>query len=265
MKDQQPEQQHYKALILKRVSNSHVAAHNSAQATSPISILTPTAHPQPKPQMTPHPLIWLPTHPLLCFIIMATFFSWMRQIHKRTQTVRRQRHTRQYTYDPDCDKVLTWHNKWYVFPTRKKVHGKWHGIPFTVTTPNNWTKTTTTALPATGGITHLHSTMNHLTAKTEMGMTALKSSLASPDSKQQQQQKQQSRYKWTLQQVKPKQAAIILSRHYRQCKHDGNTQDSHKSMKWQPQARPIIQWTKQHLDSFLALAEVACEWNVEPG
>jgi hypothetical protein len=43
------------------------------------------------------------------------------------------------------------------------------------------------------------------------------------------------------------------------------TQDSHTSMKWQPQARLITQWTRQHLDSFLALAEVACEWNIEPG
>jgi hypothetical protein len=44
-----------------------------------------------------------------------------------------------------------------------------------------------------------------------------------------------------------------------------NNQDSHTSIKWQPQARPIIQWTRQHLDSYLALAEVACEWNVDPG
>jgi hypothetical protein len=45
----------------------------------------------------------------------------------------------------------------------------------------------------------------------------------------------------------------------------GNSQDSHMSMKWQTQVRPIIQWTRQHLDSYLALAEVACEWNVDPG
>ena len=44
-----------------------------------------------------------------------------------------------------------------------------------------------------------------------------------------------------------------------------NKQVSHMSMKWQPQARLIIQWTRQHLDSYLALTEVACEWNVDPG
>jgi len=45
----------------------------------------------------------------------------------------------------------------------------------------------------------------------------------------------------------------------------GTSKDSHMSNKWQPQVRPIIQWTRQHLDSFLALAEVACEWIVDPG
>ena len=27
----------------------------------------------------------------------------------------------------------------------------------------------------------------------------------------------------------------------------------------------ILNWTKQHLDAYLATAEVICEWNVEPG
>jgi hypothetical protein len=27
----------------------------------------------------------------------------------------------------------------------------------------------------------------------------------------------------------------------------------------------MINWTKQHLDAYLAMAEMACEWNVEPG
>ena len=27
----------------------------------------------------------------------------------------------------------------------------------------------------------------------------------------------------------------------------------------------ILNWTKQHLDVYLATAEVICEWNVEPG
>ena len=27
----------------------------------------------------------------------------------------------------------------------------------------------------------------------------------------------------------------------------------------------MMNWTKQHLDAYLAMAEVLCEWNVEPG
>ena len=27
----------------------------------------------------------------------------------------------------------------------------------------------------------------------------------------------------------------------------------------------ILNWTKQHLDAYLATAEVICEWNIEPG
>jgi hypothetical protein len=30
-------------------------------------------------------------------------------------------------------------------------------------------------------------------------------------------------------------------------------------------AANTINWTKQHLDAYLAMAEMACEWNVEPG
>ena len=29
--------------------------------------------------------------------------------------------------------------------------------------------------------------------------------------------------------------------------------------------QPILQWTQQHLDSFFALVEMACEWNIDPG
>ena len=29
--------------------------------------------------------------------------------------------------------------------------------------------------------------------------------------------------------------------------------------------QPILKWTQQHLASYLALTEVACQWNVEPG
>jgi hypothetical protein len=31
------------------------------------------------------------------------------------------------------------------------------------------------------------------------------------------------------------------------------------------QISSILNWTKQHLDAYLATAEVICEWNIEPG
>jgi hypothetical protein len=40
---------------------------------------------------------------------------------------------------------------------------------------------------------------------------------------------------------------------------------SQKSIKWQQQAQPSIKWTKNHIDAYLAIAEVAMEWIVEPG
>ena len=44
-----------------------------------------------------------------------------------------------------------------------------------------------------------------------------------------------------------------------------NQEVSPKSIKWQQQARPLIKWTKQHIDAYLTIAEVAMEWIVEPG
>ena len=71
---------------------------------------------------------------------MATFFTpwlmllqWNRNPILTTRRRRRQRRRRQltwkYIYDSDRDKVLTWKNKQYVYPTRKKVNGHWKGIP----------------------------------------------------------------------------------------------------------------------------------------
>ena len=34
---------------------------------------------------------------------------------------------------------------------------------------------------------------------------------------------------------------------------------------WNKLTHPIFQWTRQHLDSFFALAEMACKWNIDPG
>jgi len=38
------------------------------------------------------------------------------------------------------------------------------------------------------------------------------------------------------------------------------------NQKWQTQARQFItNWTSQQMDAYLAIPEVALDWNVEPG
>jgi hypothetical protein len=34
---------------------------------------------------------------------------------------------------------------------------------------------------------------------------------------------------------------------------------------WTRLTTNMINWNKQHLDAYLAMAKMACEWNVEPG
>jgi hypothetical protein len=111
-----------------------------------------------------------------------SFFSWIhwtpQEPHKQQQW-QQQQNTWKYIYNPDSNKAATWNNKWYIYSTRKKVHGHWKCIPFPVTTLNNWTQTTTMALTTTGGITYLHSsTIKPLTAETAIGTTSLTFSLA---------------------------------------------------------------------------------------
>jgi hypothetical protein len=45
-----------------------------------------------------------------------------------------------------------------------------------------------------------------------------------------------------------------------------NNKVSHTSRKkWQTQAQQFVtNWTPQHMDKYLAIPEVAMEWNVEP-
>ena len=82
--------------------------------------------------------------------------------------------------------------------------------------------------------------------------------------KQPQQHTQWKQHTRTTQKVKSKQATNTTTWRPQQNSKD-TPRASHRSIKWQPQARLKIQWTRQHLDSYLALAEVSCEWNVEPG
>jgi hypothetical protein len=45
----------------------------------------------------------------------------------------------------------------------------------------------------------------------------------------------------------------------------GNVSPSNSLILHHPQIAEIMNWTKQHLDAYLATAEVICKWNIEPG
>jgi hypothetical protein len=62
----------------------------------------------------------------------------------------------------------------------------------------------------------------------------------------------------------PNMATNTLTWHPRKHSND-NPKDSKWSIKWHPQEQFKIRWTRQHLDAYLALAEVSCEWNIDPG
>jgi hypothetical protein len=272
--------------------------------------------------------LWLPFTLLLCFILMATFFTsqlFLKWNCKRIQTTRKrqqrwQQITWKYIYNSDRDKELTWTNKRYVYPKRKnyntfpqhaqplQVH--WHGISFLVDNQDCWTKNTSKAIPETCGTPprrtntdqrnlnmeameikpHHHAATLDTCTSTPQDPQASITNKWNPTSatkwkrtppatnttdtthldnlkgKQQQrrQHKQWKQHIWTTQKVKPKQATNTLARHPRQHGKD-IPRDSNTSSKWHPQERFNPQWTKQHLDAYLALAEVLCEWNIEPG
>ena len=194
------------------------------------------------------------------------FFSWIhwspQQPHKRQQ--RQQQNTSKYIYNPDSDKAVTWNNKRYVYSTRKKVRGHWKHIPFPVTTLDT-SYSTDDASPSSPLHLATPPSSLHVISALTCNISTLAPQHTRTHLKQHKRQKPRSSHQWTLYQVKPKQVAITFSWHYRQHRHNDNTKDSHTSMKWQHQARPIFEWTRQHLDSFLALAELACKWNIEPG
>jgi hypothetical protein len=49
------------------------------------------------------------------------------------------------------------------------------------------------------------------------------------------------------------------------CDTIGNITPLHGLILYCNKISKILTWTKQHLDAYLATAEVICEWNVEPG
>jgi hypothetical protein len=45
----------------------------------------------------------------------------------------------------------------------------------------------------------------------------------------------------------------------------GNVRPSDGLILHQAKITKILHWTKQHLDAYLATAEVICKWNIKPG
>ena len=45
----------------------------------------------------------------------------------------------------------------------------------------------------------------------------------------------------------------------------GNISQSDSLILHHAKISEILTWTQQHLDAYLTMAEVVCEWNIEPG
>jgi hypothetical protein len=155
----------------------------------------------------------------------------------------------QYIYDSDRgDKLLTWNNKRFVYPKRKSdtTFNKLTGHPRHTQASIDYKRNATLAITQTTEDT------------THSGI---------PRGTQPRQNTPRTWHIWAKQKVKPTLAANMFTQHPRHNSKADDPKDSDKrSIKWQPQERLKIRWwTEQHLDVYLALAEVACEWNIEPG
>jgi hypothetical protein len=211
--------------------------------------------------------LWLLFNLLLCFILMATFFTlWLMMLQwtrKWIRTTRRQRRRQQltwkYIYDSDRDKVLTWNNKQYVYPTRKKVNGHWNGIPL----QGHWHGSSFmdhSNLPTESKENKRHhhapATLDAHTSKpqhpqaslpnkrnptlvTNRTTTPATNTMDATHSdkkkgKQHQQHKQWKQHTRTTQKAKSKQATNTTTWHPQQNSKD-TPKDSNRSIKWQPQ------------------------------
>jgi hypothetical protein len=174
-----------------------------------------------------------------------------------------------YIYDSDRhDKVLTWTNKWFVYPKRKNdttFPKHVHQQPQTSPTNKRHPTTTTMATPTNHSKPQRQTEQMDKNLLTMVALDCLQD-IAQHYGNQHQQHRQWKQHIQTKQKVKPKQAANTFTSHPRQPSKDNPKQkDSHWSIKWQPREWLKIWWTKKHLDSYLALTEVTCEWNTEPG
>jgi hypothetical protein len=242
--------------------------------------------------------LWISLSLLLCILLLSTFFisrpRTKRNRNRTTATPRRRRYplrkppgTRtkygkmkqawNIIYDPQRDEVLTWtHGRVRIYQRRsprqfvyqkektantfprhaQPIHGHWNGCSFIVTDLDHWTNT-----PMAASSTPLYpapqSSLHDISALTCPTITLAQRQPRTP----------LPTGKWfdKTPRNNPNLTTKYLTRHLRKS-NNTTSKDSQWSMKkWQPQARIKIQWTQQHLDAYLALAETRCEWNIEPG
>jgi hypothetical protein len=195
-------------------------------------------------------------------------------------------------YDPDSDTILTWqHNRVRIYRRRSRrqfiymkgkhentfprkaqpIHGHWQGSTFIVTHIDHWTNKPT-AIPAHCGITEWqtdpvdrHSPLQTCTHSWHP-MTPLDNNTGNPQQttatliyKRETTTRSKNNFAWH-----PPHSST----------NDNPKIDSPRQIKWLPSEQlmaysctilMIIGWTKTHLDAYLALAAVACEWIIEPG
>jgi hypothetical protein len=246
---------------------------------------------------------WLRLHLTLCFIRIATFLtSWLKKKRTCKWTCNTRQPRRRYPltkppgtrtkygktptawniiYDPDKDEVLTWTNRRIriyrrrsrrqfvylkgkyenTFPRNAQpIKGHWQGSYFIVEHLDHWTNTPTD-IPETCRTPQ----WQPATMDTNNLATHTTTSDKHTGNPRQAPKTTETKHLDTLKgNSLPQLASNTLTWHPRQHS-ENNPRDSDMSSKWHPQARPTLQWTKQHLDAYLALAEVLCEWNIDPG
>ena len=167
-------------------------------------------------------------------------------------------------YDPRNDTVLTWTNhrvriyqrrgrRLFTYKGKSEntfprhalpISGEWQGSNFIVTNTSHWTNPPTETLPQ---YCHTPASITKRNNKSTQMDKNKQEPATRPPSKNRTPQTDRPRKKKA-----PKRKRKKVSQMSRK--------------KWQTQARQFItNWTSQQMDAYLAIPEVALDWNVEPG
>jgi hypothetical protein len=199
-------------------------------------------------------------------------------------------------YDPKTDTILTWcYNRVRIyrrrgqrqfiyqkgkhentFPrTAQPIHGHWQGSTFIVTHFDHWTNTPT-AIPDNHSITERHADPTDWNWPTQ--------TCTNPRQQMKHLDNKTGNPQHTM-------ATLIINRktitnptnNFARSQHHTSNNDNPKNgpprcikkpphqqfmvylCTWHLTELMIVGWTKPHLDAYLALAAVACAWNIEPG